>query len=202
MSETRQLPSPEDLRALKERGIVFSSPLATRLAVAAVLLMAGAAMARATGGGRIPPDLAEAHQLGLRALTAAALASAACAVTVLSVSLILNGFFISAGLLSPRRRGSSRFSAIVWLAQAGLGVALGASVLYGSSRALFGFLYVETGGSGDQPALLAQLKASLGGPFTAVIVGTVILAILVAGAARVRFLFRNRAVKSSMTGGH
>lgn len=202
MSDSRQLPGPEELRALKERGIVFTSPLATRLAVIAALLVGGVVAARAADGFVLPADTAGARQLGMHVLTVAALASAASAVTALSVALALNGFFLSAALLSPRRGGSFGFSAVAWFVQAGLGVALGTAVLYGSSKALFGALYADAGGPAQHPALLAYLKASLKGPFTAVIVGTVILAILVAGAARARFLFRNRAVKSSLTGGH
>ncbi len=197
MSDALEIPNAENLRALKEQGIIFSSPLAIRLTTVAVLLLTGVALARNPVGPLVPPDLATAQELGLHALKAAAAASTACAGTILLLSLIFNGFFLSAGLLSPRKRGPDKINPLVRLGQGALGAALGLGALFGCSKSLFGALYLGSQEAGGQPAGLALLRASLGAPFTAVIVGTVILAILVAGIARARFVLRNRVAKSS-----
>ena len=78
MSDALEIPNAENLRALKEQGIIFSSPLAIRLTTVAVLLLTGVALARNPVGPLVPPDLATAQELGLHALKAAAAASTAC----------------------------------------------------------------------------------------------------------------------------
>jgi len=197
MSETRALPSPEDLRELRSRGIIFSSPRAVRLTVTAAL---AAVTLWIASRALVPPsqtDLADLSRFVTDAAAIAALLAALTIVVISAVSLILNGFFVSAQMLALRRQERARNGLFSTLGALGLGLAVGLAAFYAMVRTLFGLLYLTDGATGQAfGSVLDGLARGGQRVATGIIVGSLFLAILVAGVARCGFLLRHRVPKS------
>jgi len=180
----------EELQDLKAKGVVFSSPLATRSVVLAALVGSRLAgwdwVASAPEPGTLPAMIELARRVGLAAVVL-------CAVTVaasLFVTLAFNGFTLSAGFLSLKLRPVRRESVWITLASVVLGALVGFLVTYAFAGELF--LLIRT----DDAASLGVGFGRLALRFAKVVaLGALGAAVLVALASRARFLWLHRPRK-------
>ncbi len=180
----------EELQELKAKGVVFSSPLATRSVVLSALVGSSLAgwewVASVPAPDTLPAMIELARRVGLAAVVL-------CAVTVtatLVVTLTFNGFTLSAGFLSLKLRPVRRESVWITLASVGLGASLGCCVAYTFAGELFLLLRANEAASlGAGFGRLALRFAKVVG------LGALGIAVLVALASRVRFLWLHRPRK-------
>ncbi len=180
----------EELQELKARGVVFSSPLATRSVVLAALLGSSVAgwewVTSAPAPETLPAMIELARRVGLAAVVL-------CAVTVaatLVVTLAFNGFTLSAGFLSLKIRPVRRESVCITLASGVLGASVGSLLAYAFAGELF--LLLRTTDAASLGASLGRLALRLA---KVVALGAVGVAVIVTPVTRARFLWLHRSRK-------
>ena len=191
----RRLPSKDELLELRSRGIVPSSPLALRLVACGAVAGSGFLLARTVVSSLSWPDsFAALREVLIVVLYVWVATSAVVLGSVLLAGLLCNGFFFSPVALSFRRRVDLRGAALSLLVKGAIGVALGFVVLYGFAGDVMMQLRVA---ESSQPGTLRMdgFLEILRQLVFRVIVGSLFLAILAAGAARGRFLWRHRVSK-------
>ncbi len=182
----------EELQELKSKGIVFSSPLASRSVVLAALAGSAVAgwewVASAPAPDTVPAMIELARRVGLAAVVLCAVAAGA----TLVFALACNGFTLSAGFLSLRLRPVRRER--VWLALASvlLGTLVGYLLAYSFAGELF--LLLRAGDAASLGASFGRLALRFA---KVVALGALGVAVLVALASRARFLWLHRPRKGA-----
>ena len=177
----------EELQELKAKGVVFSSPLATRSVVLAALVGSSLAGWEWFVSTPTPETLPAMIELARRVGLAAAVLCAVAVAATLVVTLAFNGFTLSAGLLSLKIRPVRRESVWITLASVVLGALVGSLVAYAFAGELF--LLIRT----DDAASLGAGFGRLALRFAKVVaLGALGAAVLVALASRARFLWLHR----------
>lgn len=181
----RVLLSKDEIQELKAKGLVFASPLGAQLISIALLIALGLRFSDTALFFQYPASLADLARL--LELTAWLLAGSSAVVVGarLALGLVLNGFFVSLGLLRPRLRRSPRTPSVVAAGVLVLGLGAGAAVC---SFALGG-LVTQMSATSDVEAIgvLRALSSTLG---KRLVVASVVLAILAIGLGRFRYLVR------------